>query len=219
MLLAACSLAAGDDIFFWMPCGWRSAALSTLLAALPVSAGGDGIPFVCPFGWRSAVRNILLVAVPRGTAVPCCLPCGRQSAALRILLPRMLNHVKSQRDNTRPVAPRCKFRRRKNSSPLRTAAQNKSAHLGESLRSTHELRVSSYVGGPGGPCPHRKGVRQGNELPFLCDATKLPAATACRRLGKFGVGRSSALSNFSGPASVRRGGKCYPFCSNAPAAA
>jgi hypothetical protein len=48
MLLAALPLVAGDGIPFWLPCGWRSASLSTLLVVLPVDVGGDGIPFNCP---------------------------------------------------------------------------------------------------------------------------------------------------------------------------
>ena len=101
--------------------------------------GGGWYPFCLPCGRRPATRNILLVAVPRGTTVHCCLSCGRRSVALRILLPRLLlNHLNSQQDDTRPLAPRCKFRRRRNSPPLRTAARNKSARLGESPRSTHE---------------------------------------------------------------------------------
>jgi hypothetical protein len=124
---------------------WSAVCRPEYVAGCASASCGGWYPFLValcfcvPCGQQSAVRNILLVVVPWVTAVSCCLPCGRRSAALRILLPPLLlNHVKSQRKDIRPVAPWCKFLRRRDSPPLRTAVRNKSARLGESPRSTHK---------------------------------------------------------------------------------
>ena len=68
MLLVALPLVAGDGIPLWLPCGWRSAALSILLAALPMDAGGM---VSLLFALWSAVCHPKYFA-GRGSAGDCC---------------------------------------------------------------------------------------------------------------------------------------------------
>ena len=135
MLLAALPLAAGDGIPFWLPCGWQSAALSTLLAALLVDAGGMvSLLFAL---WMAVCRPKYFAG--RGSAGDCYpFLFALWSAICRSKDFAAPEAVNSQRDDTRPVAPQCQFLNRKNSLPLQTNARNKSARPGESPRSTHK---------------------------------------------------------------------------------
>ena len=235
------------ELFVLLPYGWRSAILKHVVGCASVSRRGwypflvvlwsaicrpkyfaghayggcrGGDPFYLPCGWRSAAQNILLVAVPRGTAVPCCLPCGWRSAAMRFCCPGCCFFTLIH-DETIPVRWR----------PGASIFAEEIALLSEQTHEANRLvrgkiRVpptndesQAPSGAPVCPVHVAKVCSEATSYLFLCDATKLPAATACHCLGKFGVGRSATLSIFSGRASARRGGKCYPFCSNAPAAA
>jgi hypothetical protein len=66
-------------------------------------------------------------------------------------------------------------------------------------------------GAPVGPVHVPKVCGEATRYLFLCDATKPPAATACRRLGKFGVGRSAALSIFLAVLPLDAGENAIPF--------